>query len=509
MMALEEYTCQNHADRIASEDCTLYPCINTHLCEECSALHGFSHGSTDIAALEKSRCSLLLLSQEIDKQLISCSEIESRLRAFSSSRPHLAKMEEIHRMLPHIKDDLDYVMKRLEGERKLLTGCVPHACNNRGGPINYNVRHQELLKEFNELKAQYKSFLYSRFMELMAKDLSNVLIYFDFNECALVMVHAKAHVKITIDLRNFGVKSCKSFTSEGGPCVQRVGNRVYLLGGFDKPETFGDLWVISFNRGQYHVEKLRSMNYPRYSIASTVANGRYIYAVGGTVFENGAEKQTNYVERYDILANKWTDLTFTSTIRANASLSVVDDRFIYLYGGLSENNAPCNTLEVYDMLDEAQGWRTVDQKEEAWGILENCSTAAQLQIGSGKLLVASKTAAHILDVYGSEIVNKKKVELGLKYEINYRPMWMYGRDCYFISSQGNDAKAFDVLKGVTKVFKYYQLEGCQGGYLLTIIQQLILNYSFHTLQGEKCVDNTHQNSQFFSQKKQQYVHQLQ
>ncbi len=452
-MLVEEHPCQNHTDRIAAEECTMYPCVNTHLCEECSALHGFCHGSKDSAALEKTKGSLTLLGQDLDRCLSSFAEIESRIELYGDSSA-LARMKEIHRVLPSLKDDCDYLLGRIDNERKMLGGaCVP--CHR--GRVNYNARYEDLSKEVDTLKKEYQSSLYTIFVQIMAKDLSNVIAYMDHSENALVLLHTEAHVKIALSLANYGVKACKTFTVEGGPTVVRHQNKLYVIGGFDKPEVSADCFVVSFVRGQYKVQRLASMRHARYnSVTITTNGGRYIYAIGGKTFENDSERVVKYVEKYDVARNCWTSVPNLEAARSGAGVAIMDDRFIYAYGGISENGAPCNSIEVLDTFDCCEGWKTVEQSDSLWGTLDNSTGAAQIQASCGGLFVATKNSTHVLDTYGSRISARKslpKIELG--FETIGRPMHRQGRVVYCVSTQANEVKCVDMVKRSIKGFQYY------------------------------------------------------
>lgn len=122
-----------------------------------------------------------------------------------------------------------------------------------------------------------------------------------------------------------------------------------------------------------HVLKERkSMNTCRAYFADALRSDRFIYAIGGRGNQDLVEyemfkKSQRTVERYDIEKDKWLQLkTELNEGRYHSSACLLQDRFIYVFGGFKTthfnkqdvarvnkkteiiDNVTCNYIEKYD-----------------------------------------------------------------------------------------------------------------------------------------------------------------
>jgi len=459
----EIFFCKDHPDRPAAETCTLYPCNKVHLCEECSFFHGVGgHGSQEVAALDKTKTGLVILGQEIDKQIQNSNEIEARLEKNQyKSKTVLEQMKEIHRRINLLKNDQAYLSAKLDIELKLLMG----ARNSyRQSQTNYIASKDEIENHFNSLKSQYNELLYTQFSRMMSPDLSNILPYFDNNDCSLILLNINSHIKVNIPLKSYGIKSCKTFTCEGGPTVLRAGCKVYIFGGYDKPNVSNEVFSVSFNRDKYRVDRLPNMKYAKYNSSMVVLNNRYIYVIGGACIQkngnnqnenNVEEKYLGNVEMFDIVKQKWIQNSPLNIPRANSGACVLDNRFIYVYGGKSENNQAISDPEIFDTLDESEGWKLVDLQKIP-NKLENCAAAIQIQASLNKLLLISKNSGQLVETNLNNIEHVSKINSGSNgFDIKNRTICRQGNKIYFASNQSNSLKEINMVTKSTKELLYF------------------------------------------------------
>jgi hypothetical protein len=57
---------------------------------------------------------------------------------------------------------------------------------------------------------------------------------------------------------------------------------------------------------------------------------------------------TNTVERYDPIKDTWTDVAKMQKERRELCACVVEDQFIYVFGGLIDGDSATDSIEKYD-----------------------------------------------------------------------------------------------------------------------------------------------------------------
>lgn len=92
------------------------------------------------------------------------------------------------------------------------------------------------------------------------------------------------------------------------------------------------------------------------------AHTNEIYVAGG--YEYG--HLTRKCEKYDIAANKWTELPPLNEEKCSSSLGVLDGRYLYCLGGLSKNQTGAayllSSIEVMDLQSSCPKWTMLTTK---------------------------------------------------------------------------------------------------------------------------------------------------
>ncbi|WP_197452137.1 DUF3386 family protein [Rosistilla carotiformis] len=166
----------------------------------------------------------------------------------------------------------------------------------------------------------------------------------------------------------------ESLTSFGAAVV---GEYLYVFSGHSgDAHGFGkDLLVEHFRRIKFDDPAAQWEELAMHQSAQSTAlvtDGKYIYRVGGLSFLTGETESeaifnsTDHFARYDIEADKWTDLAKLPEPRSSLDAAVVD-RKVYAVGGWNlqgkdgSRDAPWNeTVSVFDLDQPDAGWKTID-----------------------------------------------------------------------------------------------------------------------------------------------------
>lgn len=135
------------------------------------------------------------------------------------------------------------------------------------------------------------------------------------------------------------------------------GNRVYVIGGAKDSKskhTIDSLTVYHVHQNQISQQHLSCMNDPRASFGCLYTpspNKDEIVVTGGYI--NG--KLTNHCERYNVQRDQWTQLPELNEAKASSSLCLLNNRYLYCFGGLSRTATGgaflTNTIEMLDLGD--------------------------------------------------------------------------------------------------------------------------------------------------------------
>ena len=82
----------------------------------------------------------------------------------------------------------------------------------------------------------------------------------------------------------------------------------------------------------------------------------YIYAIGSCVYT----PPLSACERFDVLQNKWESIPNLNSVRAGVGLCVVDDKYIYAFGGRNNQQHIISEIEVYNADKGTEGqWKQI------------------------------------------------------------------------------------------------------------------------------------------------------
>ena len=75
----------------------------------------------------------------------------------------------------------------------------------------------------------------------------------------------------------------------------------------------------------------------------------------------GGNPKTDSCEYYDVNNNEWTQFAKLNEKKDSMSASILNNRFIYLFGGKNGNRCQ-NTIYKYDITDSQSSWVVLDLK---------------------------------------------------------------------------------------------------------------------------------------------------
>lgn len=178
-----------------------------------------------------------------------------------------------------------------------------------------------------------------RFQELVRKAKQGfTLILAGLTICGFLMV-----AFISLAAGDNWIKKADMAAVRGGHAASVVGDKVYIIGGFDETDILSTVEVYDPVKDKF--TKKADMPTARFALSTSVVKGK-IYAIGG----GDDNKAHSVVEEYNPATDKWTKKANMPTPRWLLSTSVVNGR-IYAIGGCSIVNAAgpaLSTVEVYD-----------------------------------------------------------------------------------------------------------------------------------------------------------------
>lgn len=138
------------------------------------------------------------------------------------------------------------------------------------------------------------------------------------------------------------------------------GNRVYVIGGARDSKskvTVENVSVYHLQGETLRQENLAPMINPRASFGCVyVPKTNEIVVVGGYINGRLASK----CERYNINTNTWSSLPDLFEAKASSSLCLLNERYLYCFGGLSRNELGAafltNSIEMLDLQSPMPRW---------------------------------------------------------------------------------------------------------------------------------------------------------
>ena len=132
--------------------------------------------------------------------------------------------------------------------------------------------------------------------------------------------------------------------------VAVVGNRMFVMGGYDGERALDSVEVFDISRNEWH--RLSPMRQRRCSCAAAVLDGQ-VYVVGGVCGPHALQD----VERYDPAADRWVTCTQMLEGRSGCGLAAVNGK-LYAVGGINTHGETVSSAEVYD--PQRDCWRRLE-----------------------------------------------------------------------------------------------------------------------------------------------------
>lgn len=380
--------------------CSFYPCARIPLCELCFHTHFTIHDQAQriFASISDE---IKTHSENIKKRIMTYEEMNIGIATIEGGEKFIDKSQPIIKLLYDLLNDLEAFETDFSYAKKFVNK-LPVEANKDLSPTEQFFKDIKRFKDqFNKYTESYKKLVMAHFFLFTTHDFSKVLAFVDYNAKELCLVHLTFKVSKSISLKSLGLTSYLGNTVIGGPALERLDNKIFLLGGFRLPVAFDDMVALSFGQGTYAATKLSRLLHARYDISTAVVKRNFLFAVSGTVFDNGGmERHVGFVERYDISADKWVEVAPVIVPRSAPGICCFNDRYIYIYGG--QSLAPAG-LERYDVLDDEKGWAKCELSKQILRSLGESDAAI--------LVPASNQHILILTLEGNSMLNIAKEEV--------------------------------------------------------------------------------------------------
>ncbi len=439
--------CSNHANRPATLVCTQHPCAETPLCDECKKQHELFHTKKKFESLDRHVASCIEVRARVEKQLAEFRIVLGKV-AGKLSPEEVGGLRDKLEAIEEIVSKISCVFGRIDKRKKVYSGeAKPDPEEMKE---NFAVTQSKLEHNFIKIYQDWNQVLGTRFFQLLpeTKNFSSVLMYLELQSVSLVVVNSQVGISKSIELKEYGVKSCRTFSVLGGPSLQRFDNKVFLIGGFERTGGASDVMVeLEFSDEKFTVRNLPKMIHARYDVGGAVVKKSFIYAVTGTTYPAGQEIHVKYNERYDIAAEKWVSLSQVNVARAIPGICAINDRYIYIYGGQMDSNVSGSALEVYDTLDDERGWKIIKVLDQAAKEVDigACVTALQTQISDSEYILAHGNASFVMSAVGESVGVKAKPNFELNHSIFYRPVWLEGHRLHFVVGRSSGKNMYNLL----------------------------------------------------------------
>ena len=122
--------------------------------------------------------------------------------------------------------------------------------------------------------------------------------------------------------------------------------RFYISGGVQNHKN-----LFRLNIGNKSLKQLKNM--------PTEHNYHGMIGIGNNIFSVSGFKNPN-VESYDISSNSWCQLQPLETSFSWPGCLSIEDRFLYVFGGLSETNKSNKRIYKIDIMRPGDKWNPID-----------------------------------------------------------------------------------------------------------------------------------------------------
>ena len=169
-----------------------------------------------------------------------------------------------------------------------------------------------------------------------------------------------------------------------------IKNNIFIIGGHDE-----ETKTLLKNTYEYEIlEKAGTLQQRadllkgRFGHKAIAVTDSFVYALGGIISSFLGIKYTNHCEKYDRVFDRWVEVKPMYESKGYMSACSFRDRFIYVFGGFSDDVASesSSTVEFFDTMIESEGWKIVkfNNVNKKWAPI---SQAGVIQLGRQMLLL--------------------------------------------------------------------------------------------------------------------------
>ena len=378
--------------------CDNYPCISIPLCNTCLEKHSITHDQTD------------KFPETIKKQITTYELINDRMANIPEGEKVITKSKQVICQLYELLNKLTILEEEFNNVKKFVNELSIESTKALTSTDKFFERIAELSEQYNECVKNYKEIVNKNFLLYATEDISKIMMFIDYAKGTFHLVHINFKVAHKISLKSLGLKSYSGDYFIGGPSFERIENKVFFVGGCKLPVMYNDLVEVNFNKGSYSVTKLTGLTHTRYDIGTAIIRKNFLYAISGTIFGNNTEYHAKHVERYDISADKWTEMHSVIKPRSAPGVCTLNDRYIYIYGGQTHLEA---RLEKYDVLDDEKGWVEYNLSNNILNILVEPMMTILVPVSNQSILFITFGGSLVLNVTGEEIKIDDKFSLNM------------------------------------------------------------------------------------------------
>ena len=218
----------------------------------------------------------------------------------------------------------------------------------------------------------------------------------------------------------------------------RIKNYIHVSGGYDDALKSGlkQNGLISIKTLKYKLRKSQ-MVYSRYNHSLLLYNEIFVIAVGGS--------DSNTVEMYGLLIDKWTALPSLNNKRANSTLILIDNGIVYCFGG-EYNDILLDSIETIDLTENLMDLSKKKSdltKKISWTLIEYTQNKAEIdKLFSGSSFGVIKKSDKKLLLFGGKVFDERDQIIDSSdylyeydtVENNFISLYSYFEKCYFLET---------------------------------------------------------------------------
>ena len=269
----------------------------------------------------------------------------------------------IFQMLVHFFSDRNYVLPGFEAVYYVYD--CPHNCSNNGRCINNHCNcNQGFTGIFCE-QTQCPN-MCGQFGQCTSSYVCQCTDGHFGYDCRLAVNRTASQSGWQL-LEPFEGSVFTARTGLAGAFVSQL-NRLYVFGGYSLNSVLGDLVYYSMVDEKWIKTPTTLAKFsprPRYGHAM-VAIGLKLYMFGGISLDGGPTKSSNISNElwmWNTLSEIWTLLTRSCSVQpfgvTGHTLTVVDDYFLYLFGGRTNDGTFLSKMFIYDTRNSSSCWQPI------------------------------------------------------------------------------------------------------------------------------------------------------